>query len=406
MYSIKIEPDEALSLLTEQAAIPKRENVTLWRAVGRVLAENVVQTLPTPPFDRSSFDGFAFRSADAARATRQAPVELEIIDEILAGHGPSRTICPGTAARIMTGAPIPPGADAVRKFEWTEYDRKTVRLFSPAREGENIVRAGEDVAVGTRLAAAGTRIEDSLPGLLASQGLASVPVYERPVVSIVNTGTEIVNPGQARPEYSIYNSSLYSIAAYLTRQGLLPMSGGLVADEPNAITRRLEEVLPVSDMVITTGGVSVGDVDYMRQVLEDWGARILFWKLAMKPGGAMIAAVKDGKVILGLSGNPGAAMLGLMRVAQPFLRRLCGRRDYALESVPVRLREPLNKDSHRLRLLRGRLLLEDGQAWLTRANAQGPGDLSSLLNCDLLGEIPAGSGPVEAGALIRAYIYP
>ena len=173
----------------------------------------------------------------------------------------------------------------------------------------------------------------------------------------------------------------------------------------DADTLGLEEILPVSDVIITTGGVSVGDVDYMRQVLEDWGARILFWKLAMKPGGAMIAASKDGKVILGLSGNPGAAMLGLMRIAQPFLRRLCGRRDYALSPITVRLREPLNKESFRLRLLRGRLLIEDGQAWLTRPDSQGPGDLSSLMGCDLIGEIPAGSGPVEAGTLIRACLY-
>lgn len=403
MYPIIIEPNEAQMLLIEQTPVLGKENVSLWKSIGRVLAEDITQAIPTPPFDRSSFDGFAFRSADVAQATKEAPVTLQVIDEVLAGHAPNQTILPGTAARIMTGAPIPPGADAVRKFEWTEYDEHSVTMFSPARVGENIVRAGEDVAAGALLAEAGTRIEDSLPGLLASQGLATVPVYRRPVAAIVNTGTEIVNPGQERPEFSIYNSNLYTIATYLTRQGLLPMSGGLVADEPEAIVRRLEEVLPVSNVVITTGGVSVGDVDYMRRVLEDWGARILFWKLAMKPGGAMIAAVKDGKVILGLSGNPGAAMLGLMRIAQPFLRRLCGRRDHALSPITVRLREPLNKESYRLRLLRGHLLIEDGHAWLTRPETQGPGDLSSLLGCDLIGEIPAGSGPLEAGSLIDAY---
>ena len=405
MYPVKINPDEAQSLLLNQIPQQKTEKIPLWAAPRRVLSEDVVTNLPLPPFDRSAFDGFAFRSADTASATREQPVCLSVLEDVLAGHTPASSLQPGTAVRIMTGAPIPAGADAIRKFEWTEYNENSVRLFSPARAGENVIRAGEDMAVGTLLANAGTLIGHSLPGMLASQGRAYVPVFRRPVAAIINTGTEIVMPNQPRPASSIYNSSLYNIAAWLSNEGLLPMNGGLVTDNPNEILQRLDEVSSGSDVILTTGGVSVGDADFMPEVLERWGARILFWKLAMKPGGAMIAAVKDGKLILGLSGNPGAAILQLMRIAQPALRRLCGRKDYLPSPVFVRLREPLTKESTRLRLLRGRLVIGAGEAWLTRLDKQGPGDLSSLLDCDLLGEIPAGSGPVEAGTLIRAYRY-
>lgn len=404
-YPIKVAPDVALRLLLENAAAPKTENVNLWSAVGRVLAKDIVTTIPTPPFDRSSFDGFAFRSEDVRVADREHPVTLRIMESILAGENPTKTVLPGTAVRIMTGAPIPPGADAIRKYEWTEYDHQQVRMYSPAKSGENIVRAGEDVPKGQLLAVAGTRIDGSLPGLLATQGLDSVLVYRRPVATIVNTGTEIVPLGRPRPEYSVYNSSLYNVAAFLNRQGLLPMNGGIVEDKPEKILERLDEVAPLSDVIITTGGVSVGDADFMPAVMEQWGARVLFWKLSMKPGGAMLAAVKDGKVILCLSGNPGAAMLGLMRVALPFLLRLCGRSDCELRETVVKLKEPLDKESVRTRILRGRLSVENGEAWLTRSETQGPGDLSSLLGCDILGEIPAGSGPVESDTPIKAYIY-
>jgi molybdopterin molybdotransferase len=242
-----------------------------------------------------------------------------------------------------------------------------------------------------------------LAGVLAGQGIAAVEVYKKPVIAVLNTGTELLEVGTPLRPAMIYNSNVYTLSGYLTEFGAETKNAGVVVDDPDAIAERIGAALESADMVITTGGASVGDYDWAVGSAQRLGADVLFWKVDMKPGGAIMAAVRNGKVILGLSGNPGAAVLGLLRIAMPFIRKLCGRTDVYPPVVEVLLKEPLTKPSPKLRLVRGRLEIQDGAAYFEENEGQGNGAVSSLIGCDLLGEIPAGSPPLPAGTRIKAY---
>jgi molybdopterin molybdotransferase len=399
----KTEIEKARDLLLSLPARCKTETVPLLDAYGRVLAESKYVEIPIPPFDRSPYDGFAFRGEDTADATVAFPVELDISEEIPAGKTPTIEITPGKAAKILTGAPIPKGANATIKYELTSFTETKVQLSSPVDPNTDIIRAGEDLARGALIAEAGTLLTAPYLGLLASQGLTDIAVCKKPDILIINTGTELTEPGRVLKPGSIYNSSCYTLSGYLKEAGANPQNGGVVEDDPGEIADRIEKALSRADLVITTGGASVGDYDWAVTASEKLGARLLFWKVAMKPGGSMVASEKDGKLILGLSGNPGAAVLGLLYIAMPYIRRLCGRTDLLPEPVEVFLKNPLNKKTFERRLLRGRLEILEGKAFFVENAGQGNGNFSSLVGCDLIGEIPAGSDPLSAGTKIKAY---
>ncbi|MDR3305640.1 MAG: molybdopterin molybdotransferase MoeA [Clostridiales Family XIII bacterium] len=398
-----IEVSEAQALLLNLPAEIGTETLPIGDILGRVAAADIAAAIPFPPFDRSPFDGYAFRGDDTKSASADAPVVLRINQEIPAGHMPGFDVPKGFAAKILTGAPIPAGADAVVKFEDTEYSGDEVRIPMPVRPGTNIVRAGEDVEKGALLAEKGMVVAPALMGLLAAQGLRSIKVWRRPLVSVVNTGTELAALGSALPPGMIYNSSMFMLQGFLLGMGADFRDGGIVADNESSISARVRAELRMADMVITTGGASVGDYDCAVRAAEQARGDILFWKMRMKPGGSILAYRLEGKLVLALSGNPGAAVLGLLRIGLPYLRKLCGRRDVLPEICEVYLKKALKKESPRLRVIRGRLEIEGGKAWFAFEDGQGGGDISSLLQCDLLAEIPAGSPPLPKGSLVKAY---
>lgn len=398
-----IKADDALNMLLGLDVTLKTEQAALTHAIGSVLAEDVEAILPSPPFDRSPYDGYAFRGEDTLTSSKNQPVTLKITEEIPAGKAPTIEITKGLAAKILTGAPIPKGANATIKYEKTEFTVSDVRIFEPVKPNTDIVRAGDDIPAGAVIANKGTVITAPLLGLLSGQGITTVTVYKKPVVTIINTGSELVEAGNPLPEAMIYNSNAYTLSGYLSNLGLLTQNAGIVSDDPDAIADRVSKALKSSDMVITTGGASVGDYDWAVTSAEKLGADVLFWKIDMKPGGSIMAAVKDGKLILGLSGNPGAAVLSLLRIACPYIRKLCGRADLSLPMIDAFLKEPLKKASPKLRIVRGRLEIIDGKAYFAENEGQGNGAVSSLVGCDLLGEIEAGSPPLPAGTKIKAY---
>ena len=398
-----IDADLARDLLLTQPAQQKTEEIPLGEALNRVAAKDFLATIPIPPFDRSPYDGYAFLGEDTAAASSENPVELSVLENIPAGSIPRHEIRPGTASRIMTGAPIPAGANATVKYEQTLFTDTNVRLFNEIKPDTDIVRAGEDLECGKMIAAAGSIITPPVLGLLACQGIASIEVFRKPVVSVLSSGSELVEAGQPLPPGSIYNSNIQTIGGYLQGIGAEFRNDGVMPDQPEYMVRSIHQALEGTDMLITTGGVSIGDYDYMLKACEMMGAKVLFWKTAMKPGGSMLAAVYKGRVIMGLSGNPGSALLGLFRIAMPYIRKLCGRVDTVPEHIQVMLKNPLNKKSPGLRLLRGRLLIEDARAYFVENEGRGNGIVSSFVGCDLLGEIPAGSPPLEAGTVIKAW---
>ncbi len=399
-----IEADHASAILRDLPAAHTTEDVALSEALGRVLAEDVVATVAVPPFDRSPYDGYALRGEDTSSASKSQPVTLRVIEEIPAGYMPSQPVASGTAAKILTGAPLPDGANATVKYEITKFTDETVTLFEPVTPNTDVVRAGDDIALGERIAEAGTVVTAAHLGVFATQGRATVTVYKKPKILILNTGTELVEVGQPLGGAQIYNSNVYTLGGYLAELGAEAVNAGTVEDDPDIIAARIGAALEEADMVVTTGGASVGDYDWAVTSAEKLGADVLFWKTNMKPGGSLMAAVKDGKLLLGLSGNPGAAVLGLWRIAMPYVRKLCGYKALDLPSVQVRLKAPLYKSSPKLRLLRGRLEISpSGEALFAETEGQGNGAVFSLVGCDLLGEIPSGSPPLEAGTPIKAY---
>jgi molybdopterin molybdotransferase len=398
-----IEPSQATKLLCALDVQPETEIVSLADAFGRVSARRICACIPSPPFDRSPYDGYVFRGEDTAAASPEHPVVLTITEEIPAGTAPRFPVTPGTAAKILTGAPIPEGANVTVKYETVTFTEDTVTLTQPYKPDTDIVRSGEDIAAGDVIMERGTIITAPLAGILAGQGICQVEVFKKPVVALINTGSELVEPGNPLRPAAIYNSNVYMLAGYLMHTGAVPHNAGIVEDEPDRIAEKIRTALENCDMVITTGGASVGDYDWAVTAAERLGAKVLFWKTNMKPGGSIMAAEKDGKVILGLSGNPGAAVLGLLRIALPYIRKLCGRADIHPPEVCVALRHPLNKHSPKTRILRGRLEVENGQALFSENEGQENGAVLSLVGCDLLAEIPAGSPPLPAGTMVRAF---
>lgn len=398
-----IKPDEARDMLFDLPASPVTETVAISDALGRVAATDINAVIPVPPFDRSPFDGYAFRGADTAAASRENPVTLKITEELPAGVAPTIAITPGFAAKILTGAPIPPGADCTVKYETTEFTDTEVRIFKPVAPGSDVVYAGEDVKTGALAARRGDVVTPPLMGLFASVGLSEIEVYKPPRAALIITGDELTEPGEPLLPGKIYNSNAFTLSGYLRGQGVDAYNAGVVGDDAGLIAERIRENLVKADIVITTGGASVGDYDCAVRAAELLGAKILFWKALIKPGGAAVAAVLDGKLILSLSGNPGSSLMFLLRCGMPYIRKLCGRNDCIPESVEVYLKHPFNKLSERSRLLRGQLEVIGGKAYFAEYGAQGGGDISSFVVADLLAEIAADSAPLPAWTLVKAW---
>ena len=398
-----IEPTLARELILSVAPQePETETLPLMSLFGRTLAQDMYALIAIPPFDRSPFDGYALRGTDTAAASEAAPVTLTITEEIAAGAAPTIALGAGMAAKILTGAPVPEGADATVKFEDTIFTDSTVTFTAPVRANSNIVRAGDDIACGELIARRGDVLTPAIIGLLAAVGLAEATVFRRPRVAILNTGSELAEPGAPLAPAQIYNSSAFSLIGALRAMGVDAYSIGVVPDDSAAIADRIQDWLPECDFLITTGGASVGDYDFAGSAAERLGARVLFWKVKMKPGGAMLAAELDGKLILSLSGNPGAALLGLQYIAAPFINRLAGQREIMPAPVEVRLRID-HRAGPRARLSRGYLEFEGGFAYFIERGNQGGSALASFRDCDLLAEIPASDSPIAAGTIVKAY---
>ena len=400
-----ISVDSAEKILYSLSVTPKTETVLVLDACNRVLARDITAEIPVPPFDRSPFDGYAFRGEDTEAATRESPAVLKITEEIPAGSVPSTEIKSGYAAKILTGAPIPAGANATIKYELTEFSDAEVRIFERTAPDTDIVRAGEDVNLGDIVAKGGSVISPPVMGSVASQGMGSIEVFKRPFISIINTGSELCEVGESLRPAAIYNSNVYTLSGYLSEMGAAPLNRGTVPDEPEAIAARIKKELEASDMVITTGGASVGDYDWAVTAAEIIGAEILFWKVNMKPGGAIVAAVKDDKLILSLSGNPAAAVLGLFRIASPYIKKLCGRTDCAPKAFDALLTKPSKKSADTVRLLRGKIEIADSRLYFAENDKQGRAAVSSFIGGGAIAELPKDSPPLPAGATVRVYQY-
>lgn len=396
--------DAVLRLLAAAPCPLQAETVSLEDALGRVLAEDVYASFDQPPFDRSPLDGYAVRAADTVSAGRESPAVLRVAGETLAGMPPAPALRPGEAVRIMTGAPIPPGADCAVRQEDTDYGEGRVQVYVSHRPFQNYCRRGEDLREGTLALRREYRLDAAAIGILAMLGRAEVRVLARPKVALLTAGDELTEPGRPLPDGKIYNSNQYLLSARLLELGALPQIQPCRGDDVKCLGDTVDSALREVPFLITTGGVSVGKRDLMPEVCRSLNGELLFHGVPVKPGAPAMAFRHRGGLALCLSGNPFAAAATFELLARPVLQKMQGLSDRPLPRTTAVLQEPFPKASPGRRLLRARF--RDGRVCLPRggADVHASGVLSSLLDCNCLIDIPAGSAPLTAGQTVSAVL--
>lgn len=402
-YKDQLTPDQGAAKLLDFTIDYKYEEIQTDQAFKRILAEDLYAKIDVPSFDKSPFDGYALRGEDTIGASQDNPISFDLTEEIPAGSFPKKEVGKFQAAKILTGGPLPKGANTTIKFEKTDFTENQVFIKEELKAQTNIVRQGEDIKKGSLLLERGSVIDSPSLGLLASQGIEKIQVYKKPQLGFFLTGSELKELGQDLEPGEIYDSNHLTFLSLFENLGFEVKDYGLVDDDLDEITRLTKEANESCDLLITTGGASVGDYDYGARAVENLGGQVLFTKTAMKPGGSLVVSKLKDKAVINLSGNPGAALLGLFRVCLPFLKKTLGRKEIYSPAFEALLKKPFDKENPRLRLLRGSLEFKDGKVYFVEDSNQGNGILSSFVGCKVFGEIPPGVNYLEAGQLIKVY---
>ncbi|MDQ3227565.1 MAG: molybdopterin molybdotransferase MoeA [Chloroflexota bacterium] len=405
-----LDVDSALKVVLRAFAPLPAEAVAPRDAANRVLAYDVVARDNVPPFRNSAMDGYAVRSVDTLAASRSDPIELPVAANVAAGDRSAARLEVGHAIRIMTGAPMPDGADAVVRFEeidelqtGEDRDRRSVRVYSAAAPRENIREMGEDVSAGDVVATRGTVLRPAMVGLIAATGERSVLVHRRPVIGVLSTGNELVDAGSTLKPGTIRDSNALVIAAMAREWGARVRLLGIARDTVSEFTACLSDASEL-DLVVTTGGVSRGDFDLVKDVLRAVGD-IAIWQVRMKPGKPLAFGTVAGTPLLGLPGNPVAAAVSFMLFGRPAVRTMLGVADVTPRTVEVQSADPIENRGRRRHYVRVTLKpQEQGPAIASVVGDQGAGILSSLAAADALLIVPEDVERVEPGMRLRAMV--
>ncbi len=402
MISLK----QAKSIISENIFILKDEKVNIKQSVGRILRENIVASFPSPRFDNSAMDGFAVRAGDTKNATADKPTELKIVDISSAGTPSDITIGLGECIQCMTGAEIPKGADSIVMVEDTSgfSDNSHVKVMIPVPHGAHIRKKGEEIKKDDLLIKKGTRVTANELGTCATFGYGKLSVSKKPKISIFGTGNELVEPGEKLAKGQIYNSNLYVFKDLAEKAGSKIEMSEVIKDDKDSLKSFLSEALEVSDVIISSGGVSMGRYDYVRDVFIELGVKEHFWKVAQKPGKPLFFGTKENKLIFGLPGNPVSSFIGFMEWVWPVLITMMGEKSE--KSIYGILDEPFPRERTKHRFLFGRAKYRNGKLICHPTNRIGSHMLTSALgaNC-ILGSDP-GDGPLNPGDLIRVNLLP
>jgi molybdopterin molybdotransferase len=390
--------EDARRTILEKVSTAGIERVQLLDAAGRIIAADFAAPWDMPRWDNSAMDGFAVRSADCAPG-----VTLKVTDYIPAGASSNDTVNAGCAARIMTGAPIPSGADTVVPIEETEATEQTVKLLHNVKKGQHIRFRGEDVPTGEPVIAEGTLIGPPQVSLLASFSCALVPVYRRPRIAIVSTGDELVELGSEPKESEIINSNTLALAAAIRLCGAEPVILGIARDNRESHTELLSAGLK-ADVLITSAGVSAGDRDLVRETLAELGVQEQFWKIGIKPGGPTAFGVFGTTPVFSLPGNPVSTMITFEEFVRPALLKMMGHSQVFRRSVRGFLKDDVHKKPGKLHFLRVRVTYEDGRYFATTSGDQQTGILKTLLRSNALALLPPDRTDFTAGEEVTLHL--
>ncbi len=378
-------PEDAQQLVLQEIRTLGVERVPLLDSLGRLLGADLRAGYDNPPYDNSAMDGYAVRFADVAKATPDRPVVLEMIEDIPAGVVGEKTVGAGQTSRIMTGAPVPGGADTIIRVEDTRASPGTrIEILDPAELAAHIRRRGEDMKTGEVVIPAGTELGPGEVGVLAAVQRTFVPVQLRPKLAILSTGDELVEIDEPLEPGKIVNSNTASLAAMALANGAEPIQLPTAPDDPVAIRSTIETALS-GDFIITSGGVSVGEYDFVKTVLDEMGAKEILWRVAMKPGKPLFFCMLQGRPFFGLPGNPVSSLVSFLQFVRPAIRKACGygADDLLLPTARARMENAEHNDGDRRAYLRARLRFEDGTIHADTAyRAQGSHILTSMLGAN------------------------
>jgi molybdopterin molybdotransferase len=382
-----------------QSSIPATqiEAILLEHALGRVLAAAIKSPLALPLADNSAMDGYAVCIKDIAQATEEKPVLLKIAGVIKAGDTRKRSLKKGECLAIMTGALIPQGSDGVLAKEIVDVQGRKLLVRASAPQGNNIRFQGEEVKKGQAVIAKSTVIHPGVIGLLATLGLRKVPVFKLPKVSVIATGNELVEPGKKLAYGKIYESNTWMIRSALEEMRIHPTAVQKIKDDPKELRKKISKALKENDVLILMGGVSVGDYDYVKEILGELGVKTLFWKIKQKPGKPLFYGKKGKKIVFGLPGNPASVLTCFYEYVYPALRKFSGFKNCHLRQEEVLLKEDLRNDPHRTLFLKTKITQISGKKEASALRGQGSHMLSSFVEANALMVIPPSTVALKKG---------
>ena len=402
-YRERISVEEAADCIMDFVMpVAESEEVPLLESMGRIVSKDMRADLDNPPFDRAPVDGYACRACDTAGASSGHPVKLQVVVEINAGQFSMDSIGPGQAVRIMTGAAIPEGCDCCIRQEDTDYGESEVEIYRELKPHDNYCDKGEDFRSGTLMVKQGEKISYVEVGNLAAMGCSRVPVYRKPRIALFTTGDEVTLPGQPLLQGKIYNSNYYLLAARLKTLGVEPMWTDSLMDDREQVAGAIQKaVLEGADLIITTGGVSVGKKDIIHDSLERLGARKIFWKVKLKPGTPTVFSIYRGIPVISLSGNPFGAITNVELIIRPVLAKMTGDPSLPAAAAEAVMADAFPKASQGRRFIRaacraGKVYLPDG--------LHSSGVLSSMKGCNCLVDIAPGTLSLEAGDRVKIWM--
>ena len=398
-----ISVEEALQVILKSIQVLGLEKVDILSSLGRVLGEDIYAPYHIPHWDNSAMDGYAVIQKDIKDATPENPATLKVVADLPAGYTAKRDLKKGEVIRIMTGAPMPEGSDTVVMVEDTKRDGDKVNIFKANSKGDNIRKAGEDVSKGTLVLPKGSVIHPAEVGMLASLKRSFVSVYQKPTVAVISTGDELIDVDENLTGGKIVSSNTYSLSSLVRYLGATPLILGIAKDKSEDLLDRFK-VAVRADMIISSGGVSVGDYDLVKDILKELGAEMKFWKVSMRPGQPLAFGVIEGKPTFGLPGNPVSCMVSFEQFVRPSILKASGYRQIFRPLIEACLKEPINKKVGKKYFIRCIVSMEEGKYVVTTTGEQGSGILMSMVRANGLIVLPEEKTAFEAGEMVKVQI--